>query len=106
MSLVVLVTVPPERAHELARTLVAERLAGCVNLLPGLHSVYRWEGEVAEDPETLLLIKTTGERYPELEARIRAMHPYEIPEIIALPFDRALPEFQTWLLNATAVSGS
>jgi periplasmic divalent cation tolerance protein len=106
MSLVVLVTVPPERAHELARTLVAERLAGCVNLLPGLHSVYRWEGEVAEDPETLLLIKTTGERYPELEARIRAMHPYEIPEIIALPFDRALPEFQTWLLNATATNGA
>jgi periplasmic divalent cation tolerance protein len=106
MSLVVLVTVPPERAHELARTLVAERLAGCVNLLPGLHSVYRWEGEVAEDPETLLLIKTTGERYPEREARIRAMHPYEIPEIIALPFDRALPEFQTWLLNATATNGA
>lgn len=105
MSLVVLVTVPPERAQQLARTLVAERLAGCVNVVGGVHSIYRWEGEVAEDPETLLLIKTTGERYPELEARIRTMHPYEVPEIVALPFDRALPEFQTWLLSATALSG-
>lgn len=102
MSLVVLVTVPPERAPELARTLVAERLAGCVNVVGGIHSIYRWEGDVAEDPETLLIVKTTGERYPELEARIRAMHPYEVPEIIALPFDRALPEFQSWLLSATA----
>ncbi|WP_345465341.1 divalent-cation tolerance protein CutA [Deinococcus carri] len=103
MSLVVLVTVPPERAQELARTLVHERLAGCVNVMGGIHSIYRWEGELVEDPETLLLIKTTGERYPELEARIQAMHPYEVPEIIALPFDRALPEFQSWLLRATSL---
>jgi len=102
----VLVTVPHERAHELARTLVTERLAGSVNVLPGLHSVYRWHGEVAEEPETLLLIKTTGERYPDLEGRIRGMHPYEVPEIVALPFDRALPEFQSWLLQATSASGS
>lgn len=105
MSLVVLVTVPHERAFELARTLVTERLAGSVNVLPGLHSVYRWEGEVAEEPETLLLIKTTGERYPDLESRIRGMHPYEVPEIVALPFDRALPEFQSWLRQSTAERG-
>lgn len=97
MSLVVLVTLPPERAHELARTLVAERLAACVNILPGVHSVYRWQGEIAEDPEALLLIKTVGEQYPALEARIKTMHPYEIPEIVALPFDRASPEFQSWM---------
>ncbi|PNY81934.1 divalent-cation tolerance protein CutA [Deinococcus koreensis] len=97
MSLVVMVTIPPERAHDLARTLVSEHLAGCVNILPGLQSVYRWQGDVAEDPETMLLIKTSGERYPELEARIKSLHPYEVPEIIALQFDRALPEFQTWL---------
>ncbi|THF70138.1 divalent-cation tolerance protein CutA [Deinococcus sp. Arct2-2] len=106
MSLVVLVTVPPERAHELARTLVAERLAGCVNVVGGLHSVYRWQGDVVEDPETLLMIKTTGERYPELEARIKSLHPYEVPEIIALPFDRALPEFQMWLRDALEPSHS
>ncbi|THF86200.1 divalent-cation tolerance protein CutA [Deinococcus sp. KSM4-11] len=100
MSLVVMVTIPPERAHDLARTLVAEHLAGCVNVIGGVQSVYRWQGEIAEDPETLLLIKTSGERYPELEARIKSLHPYEVPEIIALQFDRALPEFQSWLREA------
>ncbi|WP_291427055.1 divalent-cation tolerance protein CutA [Deinococcus sp.] len=100
MSLVVLVTVPPERAPEMARTIVAERLAGCVNILPGVQSVYRWEGEIAEDPEVLLLIKTTGEKYPDLEKRLKELHTYEVPEIFALPFDRALPEFQTWLREA------
>ena len=71
-----------------------------VGVLGGIHSIYRWEGDLAEDPEALLLVKTTGERYPELEARIRAMHPYEVPEIVALPFDRALPEFQAWLRDS------
>ncbi|WP_075832442.1 divalent-cation tolerance protein CutA [Deinococcus marmoris] len=100
MSLVVLVTLPPERAHDMARTLVAEHLAGCVNILPGIQSVYRWQGDVAEDPESMLLIKTSGEKYPELEARIKSLHPYEVPEIIALQYDRALPEFQSWLRDA------
>ncbi|GGO23372.1 divalent-cation tolerance protein CutA [Deinococcus humi] len=100
MSLVVLVTLPPERAHDMARTLVAEHLAGCVNILPGIQSVYRWQGDVAEDPESMLLIKTSGEKYPELEARIKSLHPYEVPEIIALQYDRALPEFQSWLREA------
>ena len=100
MSLVVLVTLPPERAQELARTLVTERLAGCVNILPGVQSIYRWEGEVAEDPESLLLIKTVGEQYPALEARIKSLHPYEVPEIVAVPFDRASPEFQSWLRDS------
>lgn len=97
MPLVVLVTIPPERAQEMARTLVQERLAGCVNIVPGLHSVYRWEGELVEDLESLLLIKTVGEQYPALEARIKSLHPYEIPEIVALPADRASPEFLSWL---------
>ncbi|GGM21189.1 divalent-cation tolerance protein CutA [Deinococcus aerophilus] len=105
MSLVVLVTLPPERAHELARILVTEHLAGCVNIVPGLQSVYRWQGEVAEDPESLLLIKTSGEKYPELETRIKSLHPYEVPEIIALQYDRALPEFQMWLRDTLEPNG-
>lgn len=105
MSLVVLITVPQERAQDLARTLVSERLAGSVNVLPGGHSVYRWQGEVAEDAETLLIIKTTGERYPELETRVRALHPYEIPEIIALQIDRGLPEYLSWLNDALSGEG-
>ncbi|MFC4639146.1 divalent-cation tolerance protein CutA [Deinococcus hohokamensis] len=100
MSLVVLVTVPPERAHELARILVAERLAGCVNIVGGVQSIYRWQGDVAEDPESLLLIKTTGEAYPDLERRIKELHSYEVPEIVALPFDRASSEFQGWLRDS------
>ncbi|ADV66164.1 divalent-cation tolerance protein CutA [Deinococcus maricopensis] len=102
MSLVVLVTLPPDAAHALARTLVEERVAACVNVVNEVHSVYRWAGEVAEDREALLLIKTTGERYPDLEARVRQLHPYEIPEIIALPMDRALPEFMGWLTESTS----
>ena len=97
MSLVVMVTVPPAGAAELARSLVEQRLAGCVNLLPGVQTVYRWGSEVAEEPETLLLIKTSGERYPELERFIKERHPYEVPEIVALPVDRASPDFLRWL---------
>lgn len=104
MSLVVLVTVPPAQAAELARTLVQSRLAACVNTLPA-QSVYRWDGDVVEEPETLLLIKTTGERYPELERFIRERHSYEVPEIVALPVDRALPEFASWLLQSVSREG-
>lgn len=101
MALVVLVLVPPDSAHALARTLVQEKLAACVNVLGGVQSVYRWQGEVAEDPESVLIIKTTEARYPELEARIKDLHSYEIPEIIALDVDRGYPPFLEWLTENT-----
>ena len=97
MSLVVLIPVPEDQARELARTLVRERLAGCVNVLPGTFSVYRWEGELSEDTESLLLVKTTQERYAALEARVRELHPYQIPEILALGVGQTPPEFAAWL---------
>lgn len=97
MSLVVLVTVPPERAHELARALVNEHLAASVNIIGSLQSVYRWDGDVVEDPESLLVIKTAGEKYPDLEERIHSLHPYEVPEIVALPVDRSSQKYQDWL---------
>ena len=97
MSLVVLIPVPEDQAHELARTLVRERLAGCVNVLPGTFSVYRWEGELSEDTESLLLVKTTQERYAALERRVRELHPYQIPEILALGVGQTPPEFAAWL---------
>ena len=81
----------------MARTLVRERLAGCVNVLPSTFSVYRWENELSEDTESLLLVKTTQERYPALEARVRQMHPYEVPEILALGVAQTLPQFAAWL---------
>lgn len=99
MCLVVMVTVPPECAHELARILVSERLAASVNLLPILQTAYRWDDEVVEDPESLLLIKTTKEKYAELEARIQSLHTYEIPEILAINPDHASPQYQQWLMR-------
>ncbi|AFZ66730.1 divalent-cation tolerance protein CutA [Deinococcus peraridilitoris] len=97
MAIVVLVTVPPDRAAEFARTLVGERLAGCVNILSGVQSVYRWQGDVADDSEALLIIKTEEAQYPALEKRIIELHPYDIPEVIALPIERAWPPFLGWL---------
>jgi len=95
---VVLCTCPSGDASEaLARALVGEKLAACVNLLPSVRSIYRWNGAVETAEESLLVIKTTMEHYAALEARIRALHPYEIPEIIALPIAAGLPQYLHWL---------
>ncbi|QSA96993.1 divalent-cation tolerance protein CutA [Methylococcus sp. EFPC2] len=84
-------------ATSLARFLVEEGLAACVNLLPGVDSIYRWEGELETARECLLLIKTERSRYPELETRLRQAHPYQIPEIIALPLERGLTDYLHWI---------
>jgi periplasmic divalent cation tolerance protein len=84
-------------AEGIAETLVAERLAACVNIVPGLTSVYRWQGAVERAAEGLLLIKTTTGRYPVLEERLRALHPYELPEIVAVSLVRGLPAYLDWL---------
>ncbi|HEU4743098.1 MAG TPA: divalent-cation tolerance protein CutA [Meiothermus sp.] len=98
MSLVVLVTVPDlETARRIGRTLVEERLAACANLVPGLISLYRWEGEVAEDDELLLLIKTRSERYEALEARIKQLHPYTVPEVLALQVYNGSVDYLRWI---------
>ncbi|RDI96436.1 divalent-cation tolerance protein CutA [Meiothermus sp. QL-1] len=103
MNLVVLCTVPnAEIGLSIARTLVHEGLAACVNLLPGLTSVYRWEGRVEENPEHLLLIKTRQERYAELERRLQALHPYQVPEILALEVKAGLPAYLAWLEASTS----
>jgi periplasmic divalent cation tolerance protein len=97
-SLVVLVTAPEGAAAEtLAHALVAEGLAACVNRLPGVESTYRWEGRVQTDRETLLVIKTTALAYPALERRIRDLHPYDTPEVIALPIARGSEPYLAWL---------
>jgi periplasmic divalent cation tolerance protein len=96
--LVLLVTAPDGPAAEtLARTLVGEGLAACVNRLPGIRSTYRWQGQVQEDAETLLVIKSTANAYPALERRIRELHPYETPEVIALPIVRGSQPYLEWL---------
>lgn len=92
-----LCTCPPEAADQLATALVEEQLAACVNVLPGIQSVYRWQGALERSAETLLLAKTTSDRYPALETRLRALHPYDLPEIIALPVERGLPGYLAWV---------
>ncbi len=100
--LTVLCTVPDASTGQtIARTLVHEGLAACVNLLPGITSVYRWQGEVQENPELLLIIKTTQARYPALEARIKELHPYEVPEIIAHKIEAGLKSYLEWIAQST-----
>ena len=101
-ALVVLVTVPtPERAAELARALVGERLAACGNVVPGLRSVYRWEGKVQEDDEALLVLKTTRARFEALRDRVLALHPYDVPEVLALPVEAGSAAYLAWLAAET-----
>ena len=96
--LIVLCTCPDlATAERIAETVVGERLAACVNIAPGLTSIYRWEGQIQRDAELLLLIKTRQEVYPLLEARIRQLHPYQIPEIIALPIQTGAAAYLDWI---------
>ncbi|MGH8668207.1 MAG: divalent-cation tolerance protein CutA [Burkholderiales bacterium] len=101
-SLLVLTNLPDRAAAErIADTLIGERLAACVNILAPCRSVYRWKGEVQHDEEHPMLIKTTRERYPALEQALRAAHPYELPEIIAVPIERGLPAYLAWVAAET-----
>ncbi len=86
-----------ESAARLARALVDKRLAACINILSPCRSLYRWKGAVESAEEFPMLIKTTRNRYPELEAAIRAGHPYELPEIIAVPLAAGLPAYIEWV---------
>lgn len=93
----------PDRAvaEQLADTLIGQQLAACVNILAPCRSVYRWKGAVQHDEEHPMLIKTTAERYAALERAIRAGHPYELPEIIAVPIERGLPAYLEWVAAET-----
>ena len=86
----------------LARSLVEERLAACVNVLPQMTSVYRWKGNVEEDREQQLVVKTTRERLPALEARLRALHPYEVPEFLVLEVASGSDAYLTWLRESVS----
>lgn len=89
-------------AQALAARLVELRVAACVNVLAPCRSVYRWQGKVENTEEVPLLIKTTAARYADLEAAIRAAHPYDLPEIVALPVTRGLPDYLAWVAAETA----
>jgi len=101
-ALIVFCTTPAAAADRLARLLVEERLAACVQALPGLRSTYRWAGAVEQADETLLLIKTTAARYAALERTLAAHHPYELPEILAVDASASLPAYLRWLAEETS----
>lgn len=84
-------------AQHLADALVGESLAACVNRIPGIHSTYRWKGEVITDTEELLLIKTTAARFEALKERVLALHPYELPELIAVPVEHGHAAYLDWV---------
>ena len=99
-AIVVLTTAgSEEQAEQIASALVAESLAACVNVLPGIRSVYKWKGKIEKDREVLVLVKTTAGRFEAVRRRIRELHSYELPEAIALPVVDADPDVLAWLLS-------
>jgi periplasmic divalent cation tolerance protein len=100
---VVLTTVPSlAAAKRLGRGLLRDRLCACVSVVPGLRSLYRWEGKVREEGEVLLIIKTTRGRLPGLEKRLLALHPYQVPELIAWPASHVASAYARWLRDSTS----
>lgn len=105
-TLVVLSTVASaEEGAAIARALVEERLAACVNLVGGVRSFFFWEGRLQEAGEVLLVVKTRRERYAELEARLRALHSYKVPEILALAVEAGSPSYTAWVRESVLAEG-
>lgn len=100
-ELIVLVTTQNnEEASRIAEALVSERLAACVNIIPAIESIYRWEGKVTLDRESLMIIKTTDDRYAELEQRAKQLHSYSTPEVVAFKIERGSSEYLSWLRDS------
>ncbi len=102
-AILVLTTCPDEAtAARIAADLVEAGLAGCVNRVPGVRSTYRWEGRLQDEPEVLLIIKTLATRYQTLEMRLKSLHPYQVPEIIAVPVVSGSSDYLSWLRTAAS----
>jgi periplasmic divalent cation tolerance protein len=100
--LLVLSTFPEiETARRIARELVTENLAACANIIPAIESIYRWQGKVEEERETLVLFKTRVARYAAFQDKLKSLHPYEVPEIICLEVRDGLPEYLNWVIENT-----
>lgn len=101
----VLTTVGPDfDARALAHALVEARLAACVNIIDGMHSVYRWEGRISHDPEQLLLIKTVDARIDALREELFRLHPYEVPEFVVMSVEQTSDSYGAWLLDAVSTA--
>ncbi|MFQ5655341.1 MAG: divalent-cation tolerance protein CutA [Planctomycetota bacterium] len=94
-------TVGAADAPELARRLVEERLAACVNILPGARSIYRWQGRVCDEEEAVLLMKTSPRTVGGFEERFRELHPYDCPELLIVPIEEGLKEYLAWVDEMT-----
>lgn len=98
---VVYISIPREEAKEMAKGIVENRLAACINIIPKIESYFWWDETVQFDEESLLMVKTTQERFPDLMQYVRDNHPYELPEIIGLPLVSAFPDYVQWIKKET-----
>jgi len=96
---VVFITVPPAKAEPIARALVENRLCACVNVIAAVKSFYYWQDELKNEPESLLIVKTTQQRIDDLIKFVRKNHPYKIPEIITLRVAEGLPDYVNWVIE-------
>jgi periplasmic divalent cation tolerance protein len=90
------------RAAEIARSLVEKNLVACVNIVPEIRSIYSWKGTICDETEMLLIMKTRKDLYAELESTVKALHPYEVPEIIALDIKQGLADYLRWIDDTTS----
>lgn len=86
-----------QAAQDIAHRLIEQKLAACANCLPAMQSIYRWQGKIETANEVMLLLKTTSQRYPALETALKTMHPYDLPEILAIPVTAAWPAYAAWV---------
>ncbi len=101
-EIVIFITAPnEEEAAKIARSLVEARLAACVNIIKNIRSIYTWQGNVEDDAETLMIVKTQKSLFPALSAKVREIHSYEVPEIIALPIIDGAEDYLKWLKEST-----
>lgn len=102
---VVMCTAPAAVAPQIARRVVEERLCACVNIVPSVRSVFRWEGAVDEAEESLLVAKTAASAFDALRDRLLALHPYDVPEVLALDVSAGSPAYLAWILDAVGARG-
>jgi periplasmic divalent cation tolerance protein len=91
-----------ETARKVTREIVDFGLAACGNVLPQVHSIYRWQDKIESNDETLAIFKLDAQSYPEFEKKLRALHPYDVPEIIAIPVTQGLPDYLNWVVDSCA----